>query len=251
MECRGRLSEGHRLSDSILPVFPVWRAFGPGASRLSAWVPPRKALPRTALRLVNGQGRHWTSHMARLRLGAAELGWGIAWLSESEPEITSWFSTTGMAICRMQLFPDALSVQLERVPDPFSYCRLLAQVHPLGDIRGSVNATLKGLLGDWDIRARDQAHESLADDVLLLWPDLTLAETTIAAIGLEVADKLLLPPVEGRVASITEAFELPGWAQSRRLIVQYRPIRLEEVSGGQLWCMNALRGLWQAGVVQL
>ena len=91
----------------------------------------------------------------------------------------------------------------------------------------------------------------MKSETLLLWPDGTLAETSIAAIGLRLNDKLLLPPLEGRVSSITEAFELPLWAISKGLSVQRRPIRLDEVSGGQLWCMNALRGLWQAEVVQL
>ncbi|MDE3246558.1 MAG: hypothetical protein KGN80_10755, partial [Acidobacteriota bacterium] len=60
-----------------------------------------------------------------------------------------------------------------------------------------------------------------------------------------------LPPLEGRVGSLTEALELPLWASSHGVALQRRPITLAEVSSGQLWCMNALRGLWQAEVVQL
>lgn len=251
MECRGRLGEGNRLSDATLSTFPAWRAFGPGASCLLGWDPPRHSLPRTALRIVDGQGLYWNSHMTRLQMGAIGLGWDVAWLNGKEPEIAAWILTAGMAACRLQLFPDAISVRLEAIPDPFVSCRLLAMPHPMGDIRGDAKAALKGILGTWDIQARNQAHEKPADDALLLWPDGTLAETSIAAIGLQLNDKLLLPPLEGRVSSITEAFELPLWAISKGLSVQRRPIRLDEVSGGQLWCMNALRGLWQAEVVQL
>lgn len=194
---------------------------------------------------------HWKTHITRLHTGAIGLGWDVSWLKGKEPEIAAWISTSGMAACRLQLYPDAISVRLEAIPEPFSSCRLLTMAHPLGDIRGDAIAMLKGLLGAWDIRARNHAHESLADDALLLWPDFTIAETTIAAIGLQLNDKLLLPPLEGRVSSITEAFELPLWAMSHGLVIQRRPIRLEEVSSGQLWCMNAVRGLWQAEVVQL
>lgn len=151
----------------------------------------------------------------------------------------------------MQLFPDAVSIRLEAVPAAFSMCRLLSMAHPLGDIRGEATAALKGLLGPWDIQARQHALARLADDALLLWPDGTIAETAIAAIGLEVEGRLRMPPKEGRVSSITEEQELPLWARSRGLDIRYGPIGLDEVSGGRLWCMNAVRGLWQAEVVQL
>ena len=202
---------------------------------------------------MDGQGLYWNNHMTRLQMGAIGLGWDVAWLNSKEPEIAAWILTAEMAACRLQLFPDAISVRLEAIPDRFSSCRLLPMPHPLGDIRGDAKATLKGLLGAWDIQARNEAHahESLADDALLFWPDGTLAETSIAAIGLQLNDKLLLPPLEGRVSSITEAFALPLWAMAHEFAVQRRPIRLDEVSGGQLWCMNAVRGLWQAEVVQL
>ena len=248
MGCRDWFGRGDSLSDV---AFPAWRAFGPNARRLLGWEPPHDARPRTALRIVEGQGVHWESHLARLLSGAVSLEWDVSWLKAKEPEIADWISTAGMAVCRLHLFPDAISVRLEAIPDPCLSYRLLAMVHPLGDIRGDARARVKGLLGIWDSQARTHAHEKLADDTLLLWPDFTLAETTIAAIGLQLHDKLLLPPLEGRVASIAEIFELPLWALSHGLIVQRRPIRLEEVSGGQLWCMNAVRGLWQAEVVQL
>lgn len=123
--------------------------------------------------------------------------------------------------------------------------------HPLGDIRDNEKAAHKGLLGTWDIQMRNLALERRADDVLLLWPDGSIAETTFAAVGLQIQNRLLLPPPEGRVSSITEAVELPLWAMAHGLAIQQRPLALDEVSTGQLWCMNAVRGLWQAEVVQL
>jgi len=200
---------------------------------------------------VDGQGVHWTSHLSRLRLGAIKLGWDVSWLDGTGPQVAAWMAAAGPVVGRMQLLPDALSVRLEAIPDHVGSYGLLAMGHPLGDIRSDSRSAHKGLLGAWDIEARNQAKAKLADDALLLWPDGTLSETAIAAIGLQVAGKLRMPPKEGRVASIAEAIELPLWASSRGLEVRYGPIRLDEVSTGQLWCMNAVRGLWQAEVVQL
>lgn len=249
MECRSRFGEGDGLSNATPSNFPAWRAFGPGASTLLGWEPPRAALPRTALRLEDGQGKHWDSHLFRLRLGAASLGWDVSWLSGLESEIESWVSTAGLAACRLQLFPDTVSVRLEDIPDPISSYRMLAMNHPLGDIRSKARAGIKGLLGSWDIQAWKVAHEKAAEDALLIWPDGTIAETAIASIGLQVDGHLILPPLEGRISSITEALDLPLWTLSRGLTVQRRPMRLDEVPGGQLWCMNAVRGLWQAEMV--
>ncbi len=251
MECRGRLGEGRRLSGIPFSTFPAWRAFGPGASTLLGWESPLDVLPRTSLRIENGRGEHWDSHLTRLRMGARCLGWNVSWLSGMEPAINAWVSTAALAACRLQLFPESISVRLEAMADHNPPFRLQAMPHPLGDLRGDARAILKGLLGPWDILARNRAHQRLAEDALLLWPDGTIAETTIAAIGLELDGKLLMPPPEGRVSSIAEAFDLPFWARSRGLVVEPRPIRLNEVPGGQLWCMNAVRGLWQAEVVQL
>ena len=234
-----------------LSALPGWRAFGPGAARLLGWDHPRNPLPRTSLRSVGGQGMHWSRHLTRLHLGALNLEWDVCWLDEMEPEIEAWIATTETAVCRLQLFPDAISIRLEAIPEHFSNFQLLTMPHPLGDIRADSMAAHKGLLGTWDIQARNRAQAMLADDSLLLWPDGTIAETSIATLGLQLRDKLLLPPLEGRVAGITEAIELPFWAMSRGLEVKHRPIHLDEVSGGQLWCMNAVRGLWQAEVVQV
>ncbi len=167
------------------------------------------------------------------------------------PHLMAWISEAGTAACRMQLFPDALSVRLEAMPDPHPPYRLIPLPHPLGDVRDNPRAAHKGILGAWDIQVRNQAYESQAEDALLLWPEGTLAETAIASIGLQVGGDFFLPPSEGRVESLTEALELPQWASTHGFALQRRPIALTEVSGGQLWCMNALRGLWQAEVVQL
>lgn len=187
--------------------------------------------------------------MARLKMGASNLRWDVSWLRESD--ILAWISTAKTVVCRLQLFPDVLSVRVEAIPDAFPTYRLLAVPHPLGDLRRDIRAPLKGLLGTWDMKARDLARKRFADDVLLLWPDGTIAETAIAAVGLQLNDKLLLPPLEGRVASITEALDLPRWAKSHRLDLQRKPIALDELLAGKLWCMNAVRGLWQAEVGQL
>lgn len=191
------------------------------------------------------------SHLHRLEAGARELGRDVPWLREVLPDLLAWLSEAGTAACRMQLFSDALSVRLEAMPEPESPYRLIPLPHPLGDARENPRALHKGILGDWDIQARNQARESHGEDALLLWPDGTLAETTLASIGLQVGRDLFLPPLEGRVGSLTEALELPLWASSHGVALQRRPIALVEVSSGQLWCMNALRGLWQAEVVQL
>lgn len=224
------------------------------------------------------------SHLHRLEAGACELGWGVPWLKEVIPDLMAWISEAGTAACRMQLFSDALSVRLDttwgapgegshlcelasgrvrerpigasgRSPSFISETqppyRLIPLPHPLGDVRDNPRTAHKGILGDWDIQVRNQAHEGHAEDALLLWPDGTLAETAIASIGLQVGGDLFLPPLKGRVESITEALELQLWASAQGFALQRRPIALTEVSGGQLWCMNALRGLWQAEVVQL
>lgn len=259
MEYRDGFREGDRLNASgpaafpAFPAFPAWRAFGPGAPGLPGWVAPPGAvpLPRTALRILDGPGPQWERHLSRLRSAAAQLGWDVAWLREVEPLLMAWMQATGEAVCRLQLFPDALSARLEDLPDQPPSFRLLPMAHPLGDVRENVRATFKGLMGAWDIRARNLARAGLADDALLLWPDDLVAETTMAAIGLQLDGELVLPLLDGRVSSITEAISLPLWASSRGLAVRHRPIRLDEVSGGQLWCMNAVRGLWQAEVVQL
>jgi branched-subunit amino acid aminotransferase/4-amino-4-deoxychorismate lyase len=90
------------------------------------------------------------------------------------------------------------------------------------------------------------AHAAGAHDALLLWPDGTVAETGIAAVALEREGELWIPPPAGRVASLAEALELPIWARERGLALLTRPFPLEEVASGTLWCLNAVRGMWQA-----
>lgn len=214
------------------------------------WEPPPSALPRTALRLFDGLAINWDRHIRRLEVAASELGWYVHWLNEVEPAMAGWISNAGTAALRLQLFPDALSARLEAIPVLVPSYRLIPMPHPLGDIRGNERAPFKGLLGLWDLQALDQARKRHAEDALFFWPDGTIAETAIASIGLRIVDHLFLPPLEGRVASITESVELPLWALGHTLQVQRRPITLNEVINGQLWCMNSLRGLWQAEIVQ-
>ena len=118
--------------------------------------------------------------------------------------------------------------------------------HPLIEGRSDPAAPHKGLTGSWPATALREAHRLGGDDALLLWPDGTLAETAIAAVGLELGDRFLLPPAEGRVASLAERLDLPTWAADRRLQVTTAPISLAEAREGRLWCMNALRGIWPA-----
>jgi branched-subunit amino acid aminotransferase/4-amino-4-deoxychorismate lyase len=85
-----------------------------------------------------------------------------------------------------------------------------------------------------------------ANDALLLWPDDTVAETGIAAVGVEADDVFLVPPHQGRVTSLTERLELPEWAESRGLRIQVQAIPVHRARLGRIWCMNALRGIWPA-----
>lgn len=120
------------------------------------------------------------------------------------------------------------------------------QPHPLGGPGGHPLAAHKGLTGAWGQEALSRARAAGADDALLVWPDGTLAETGLAGIALEVEGELWLPPPEGRVASLAERLDLPGWAGSRPLRV--RPFREEDLARGRLWCLNALRGIWPGGL---
>lgn len=125
-------------------------------------------------------------------------------------------------------------------------CRLVPMIHPLAGRKWDPAAPHKGLTGPWPSEAWAEARRRGGQDALLLWSDGSLAETAIAAVGLERDGILLFPPPEGRVASLAERLDLPGWAADRGLRVESAPIPLSCVAEGQLWCMNALRGVWPA-----
>ncbi len=68
----------------------------------------------------------------------------------------------------------------------------------------------------------------------------------VALLAYAPGDRLLLPPPEGRVASLAERLDLPDWAAAQGLQLAQAPISLEMARQGQVWCLNALRGVWPA-----
>ncbi len=234
---------------------PQWRSFGAGAKNHEGWPIPSTSLPRTSLRVEKGGPIHWNAHLTRLHEGAQRLEWDLWWLRHVEAEVLEWISevsrgTIPFLACRIQAHSDALSIKLEALPEPIWPYRLVPMPHPLGEVRNDDRSALKGILGPWNLDVLSAAHQGGAEDSLLLWPDGTVAETAIAACAILRGKELVLPPLQGRVRSIAESLDLPGWADAKGWEVLHAPIGLEEIHGGQLWCMNALRGLWQAEVVQ-
>jgi branched-subunit amino acid aminotransferase/4-amino-4-deoxychorismate lyase len=121
--------------------------------------------------------------------------------------------------------------------------------HPLTEGRSDPKAPHKGLSGPWSAATRAEAQQLGGEDALLLWPDGTLAETAIAAVGLEVNGAFLLPSPEGRVASLAKRLDLPAWAAGRGLRIEVAPIPRSRMPEGRLWCLNALRGIWPASLL--
>ncbi len=225
-------------------------AFGPGATVR----PPKPAedrLPRTALPIRQGQPRHLESHLTRLQSGAMVLGHPTPWLFGIQADLLRWLEAVlpGQdAALRLILHPNLgyVFARLEALPGPLRPCRLVPMAHPLAEGRSDPAAPHKGLSGPWAALAWAEAHRRGGEDALLLWPDGTLAETAIAAVGLELDGLFLLPPPEGRVASLAERLEVPSWAAGRGLRIDQAAIPLTRVPKGRLWCMNALRGIWPA-----
>ena len=104
---------------------------------------------------------------------------------------------------------------------------------------------MKGLDGPWSATVLAQAQALGAEDALLVWPDGGLAETAIAAVVLVKGGEALVPPLGGRVISLAESECLPTWARARGLSVRAAPLSLADLPGGELWCLNAVRGPWQ------
>lgn len=226
--------------------------FGPGAA---AWPMDRPAPdgagPRTALRVAGGRALHLADHLLRLARGAEALAQPAPWAPGLAAGIRAWIASAGAredGALRLALHgPEGLlEARLEPLPlTPHPY-RLLPLPHPMGDLRGQDLARHKGLSGPWRQPALAEAQSRGAEDALLLWPDGTLAETTIAAVALERAGVLVLPPPEGRVASLAEALDLPAWAAARGLEVRWEDLRPGQAARGRLWCLNAVRGFWPA-----
>jgi branched-subunit amino acid aminotransferase/4-amino-4-deoxychorismate lyase len=206
--------------------------------------------PRTALPIRNALPAHFDAHLERLEAGAAALGIQVPWLTGAAVELLAWVRSQGHdeAALRLALMPreGALVATLEPLPRPFSPCPLVLLPHPMGDLRASFLARHKGLSGPWRSVALAEARQRGAVDALLHWPDGSLAETTLATVALELDGRLLLPPPEGRVASVTERLDLPGWAAERGLNIRIDPLKVETLANGRLWCLNALRGIWPA-----
>jgi branched-subunit amino acid aminotransferase/4-amino-4-deoxychorismate lyase len=195
-----------------------------------------------------GRAVHGAAHLRRLREGCAALGHDAPWLMAA---FDASLRLGGDGLLRVRVDPgqSLLRARLEpltALPAPY---RLLPSPHPLGDPRGDLRAPHKGLLGPWSARALAGARAAGAADLLCLWPDGTLAETTIAAVALMSEGSLRLPPPEGRVSSLAEALDLPGWAAARGLRIQIGAIPFRECARGTLLCFNAVRGVWQAEIL--
>jgi len=224
------------------------RCFGPGMGLPP--LPSAGGLPRTALPVLGGIPKHLEAHLARLGEGARALGLEVPWLGPLGEEILAWLrvETGGDGALRLVLHPalGRLEVVLEPLPAPPDPCPLLLMPHPMGPRRGDPHLLHKGLAGPWGAPLLQEARQRGAADALLTWPDGTLAETTRAAVALEVSGVLRLPPQRGRVASLAERLDLPAWAAAREISIQQGDIPLADLRGGSLWCMNALRGIWPA-----
>ncbi len=223
--------------------------FGPGAT-LPAVDPQIGAIPRTALPVHQGAPRHLEAHLDRLHAGASALGRNPSWLTEAAEELRHWLRRHAApeAALRLELHLDLklMDARLEPLPHASAPYRLAPLPHPMGDLRQDPLARHKGLSGPWRPQVLSEAWHRGAEDALLLWPDGTLAESAIATLAVERDGWLFLPPAEGRVASVAERLDLPAWAEERGWTLRCAAIALEDCTGGQLWCLNALRGLWPA-----
>ncbi len=223
--------------------------FGPGAADPEA---PSPLIPRTTLRLEGGLPRHPQAHGRRLAAALDALGIETSWLAPALEEAWAWAGSRGagpepMAL-RLWVEPGrrCLGARVEPLPPTPSPYRLVPLEPPCADRRGPPPAPHKGRLGRWGGEARERARARGAEDALLLWPDGAVAETAIAALGLEEGGRLRLPAPEGRVRSLAEFLDLPGWADERNWEVAVSPFSFQEARRGRLWCFNALRGLWPA-----
>jgi branched-subunit amino acid aminotransferase/4-amino-4-deoxychorismate lyase len=179
------------------------------------------------------------------------MGQPADWLLPLRKDIESWLCQATAhqdAALRMVLHADSrlLYARLEPLPIPSQPYRLVLMPHPLGERLGDPAITHKGLSGPWGMEVLASARSLGADDALLLWPDGSLAETAIAAVGVELNGILRVPPPPGRVASLAERLDLPAWAVSRNLRIERQGIPPSLAREGQVWCMNALRGIWPA-----
>lgn len=218
------------------------RAFGPGPG---PGHDPQAAVPRTAARVELGLIRHLHAHLERLMTSAAAKGEAAPWLMTEADAIAEWVagaSPESAGTLRLRLHGKQLWALLEPLPELSSPYRLRLMPHPHGVPSRHPLAPHKGLLGVWNAAPLNGAKAAGAHDALLFWPDGTLVETAIASIALEADGELWLPPLEGRVASLAERLDLPEWAGQRKIRIQ--AFDATELHRGQLWCFNAVRGVW-------
>lgn len=224
-------------------VFDV--RFGPGL------IEPETA-PRTTLRWEQGAARHSNDHLERLRRGCAALGEPEAWLDQALAQAYQWAKDQSVdaPALALRLVADprsaTLFVRLESLPAVVQPYTLHPMAHPLTEACRGPLAAHKGCLGPWHRQALAEARACGASDALLLDSDRFLVESAIAAIGRLEGRRLTTPPPAGRVRSIAELRDLPRWADERGWELISAPISLQEARLGQLWCFNALRGLWPA-----
>ena len=225
------------------------RWFGPGAG--GPGQPPLSAnLPRTALPVHFDGPRHLPAHVERLARGAGALGQPVPWLEGVRAELAAWvqaqLKADSPAALRLVLdpFQGILEARLEPLPSAVEPYRLIRLAHPLSSRRQDPLLVHKGLAGTWSSSVLALAQAQGAADALLCWPDGTVGETAIAAIALELGRELVLPPLEGRVASLAERLDLPAWATARALQITHGPLPFEAIFEGRLWCLNAVRGIW-------
>jgi branched-subunit amino acid aminotransferase/4-amino-4-deoxychorismate lyase len=200
---------------------------------------------------LQGRPVHLDAHLARLEAGANALGSTAPWLSDCAGPILAWLAAVlpGQdGALRLTLETDSarLMARLEDLPSTPAPYGLVPLPHPLIPRRSDPRIRHKGLGGAWGAAVLAKAEASGGADALLLWADGTLAETAIAAVGVESGQRFHLPESLGRVASLTEKLDLPLWAQDRGLTITTGPISLVQARRGQVWCLNALRGIWPA-----
>lgn len=183
---------------------------------------------------------HAEAHLDRLAASGP-----TPWLTEAFQAAAVHFREAPDGVVRLRFDAGggrlwALWEPLPATPSPY---HLLAMAHPLPP---SGRPRIKGTDGAWHGPVLAEARAAGAHDALLLWPDGSVAESAIAALALERDGELWVPPPGGRVASLAEALDLPGWARERGLLVRVRAFAPEALAEGRLWCLNAVRGMWQA-----
>lgn len=212
--------------------------------------------PRTSVRLEAGSPRHPEAHRERLKAGLLALGAVSEWLDPALDQAWAWARTQahGAPLLALRLVADpkteTVHARLEPIPQVIQPFTLMPLRHPIASDAERSLAAHKGCLGRWNVEMLHMAHSRGAQDALLHRADLTVVETAIAAVARLEGRRLFLPPKEGRVRSIAELWDLPTWADEHGWELISAPFSIQEARPGQLWCFNALRGLWPAQTLE-